>query len=75
MCRSPNHAGASEANLSTVSWLMKRPSRAVHQALQRQRVIAAADQMVAAAVGSCGPSLNWADGSARTGRAHSGGWR
>jgi len=40
MCRSPNHAGASEANLSTVSWLMKRPSRAVHQALQRQRVIA-----------------------------------
>ena len=39
-CQSPNHADASKANLSTVSWLMKGPSRAVHQALQRQRVIA-----------------------------------
>jgi len=39
-CQSPNHADASEVNLSTVSWLMKRPSRAVHQALQRQRAIA-----------------------------------
>jgi len=39
-CQSPNHADASEVNLSTVSWLMKGTSRAVHQSLQRQRVIA-----------------------------------
>jgi len=39
-CQSPNRADASEVNLSTVAWLMRGPSRAVHQALQRQRVIA-----------------------------------
>jgi len=39
-CQSSNRADASEINLSTVAWLMKGPSRAVHQALQRQRAIA-----------------------------------
>jgi len=30
-CQSPNHADASEVNLSTVSWLMKGPSLDVSQ--------------------------------------------
>jgi len=38
--QSSDVAVASEGNLSTVPWLMNWPSRAVHQALQRQRVIA-----------------------------------
>ena len=74
-CQSPNHADASEANLSTVSWLMKGLSRAVHQALQRQRVIVCRRSAGGARGGKLRPEPDTADGSSRTGRAHSGVWR